>query len=128
MAFNHVYDMCMHATNKDEHYCKQILNELDRLARERMVRYRDERGIEHVIVLPADDEPLVEVRGEQDKSLSVKVKGENYVVYVKYVYDGQIRTTYAMLSTPQHVYMLNMYMSSKDIQREIFARRRWYGR
>jgi hypothetical protein len=128
MAFEHMYDMCMRATNNDEHYCKQILNELNRLARERMVRYRDERGIEHVVVLPTDDEPLVEIKAERDKSLDVKVKGGNYVAFVKYIYDGQIRPVYAMLSTPQHVYTLNIYMSSKDIQREIFARKRGYGR
>jgi hypothetical protein len=128
MAFEHVYDVCIRATNNDEHYCKQILNELDRLAHERMVKYRDERGIEHVVVLPTDDEPLVEIRGEQDKSLDIKVKGKNYVAFVRYIYDGQIKPVYAMLSTPQHVYALNIYMSSKDIQREIYARRRGYGR
>jgi len=128
MAFEHIYDTCMRATNNDEHYCKQILNELDRLALERMVKYRDERGIEHVIVLPTGDEPLVEIRAERDRSLDVKIKGGNYAAFIKYAYDGQIKPVYAMLSTPQHVYTLNIYMSSMDIQREIFARRRGYRR
>jgi hypothetical protein len=118
----------MHATGNDERYCGQILNELNKLARERMVVYRDERGIRHVVVLPIDDEPLVEIRGGQDKSLNVKISGKNYVAFIKYVYDGQFKPVRAGLSTPQHVYALNIYMSSEDIQKEIYARRRGYVR
>jgi len=126
--FKQLYNACMRATNNDEHYCRQIYNELYRLARERIVKYKDDRGIEHVIVLSPDDEPLVEIRGNEDRSLSIGIKGENYVVFIRYVYDGQIKPVYATLSTPQHVYALNIYMPSEDIQKEIYARRRKYER
>jgi hypothetical protein len=116
----------MLATGDDEHYCKQILNELNRLARERIVKYKDKFGIEHVVVLPYDDEPLVEIRGGLDMSLDVKINGENYVAFIKYAYDGQIKPVRVGLATPQHAYTLNIYMSSEEIQREIYGRRRRY--
>jgi hypothetical protein len=115
----------MRATDNDERYCKQVVDELDRLARERMVAYRDERDIGHVVVLPTGDEPFIEIRGKHDRSLHAMIMGENYVAFIKYAYDGQFKPVYASIVSRQHVYMLNIYMSSREIQKEIYAR--WGG-
>ncbi len=127
MVFNQLYDTCMRATQGDEHYCKQVVNTLDRLVREMVVMYRDERGVEQVVVLPANDEHFVEIKAELDRSLNVKVEGEKYAVFIKYAYDGQLKPVRAGLVTRQHVYMLDIYMSPKDVMEEIYARRGYYG-
>jgi hypothetical protein len=126
MVFKQLYNACMHATGNDEHYCRQVYDELERLARERMIAYRDERGVGHIVVLPTSDDFIVKIHGEHDKSLDIELSNEKYIVSLRYVYNGQLKPVRATIISRQHVYMLNIYLSSKDILREIYARGETY--
>ncbi len=126
MVFNRLYNTCMRATQGDKQYCKQAVDTLVKLVRKRMVMYKDRHGVRHVVVLPADGEPFVEIGARQDRSLNVSIEGKKHVAFIKYVYDGQFKPVRASLSTRQHVYMLDIYMSPEDVMDEIFAWRGYY--
>ncbi len=127
MAFNQLYDMCMNATLRDEHYCKQVVNAISRLSRERVVAYVGERGVRRVVVLPSNDIPLVDIVADNNRNLIVKIKSERYVAMIKYAYDGELRPTYAVVSNPEIVNMLNMHIPLKDVLNEVLIWRVNYG-
>lgn len=127
MTFDQLYNTCIYATQGDKRYCEQILDMLKKLARERLVMYRGERGVRHVVVLPNDDDPVVDVVSGNDKSLVVRIKSKRYATLIRYVYDGQLKPTHAVVSNMEYVNMLNMHLSFAGILNEIFARGREYG-
>jgi len=121
MVFEKAYHTCMYATSGDEHYCRQVADELKRLARERMVVYRDERGVGHMVALPYDDELVVEIHAKHDRSLNVELSNVKYIALIRYVYNGQLKPVYATIVNTQRVYALNVYMPTEEILRNIFA-------
>jgi len=126
MASDQLYNTCMYATHGDEHYCKQVVNTLDRLSRERVVTYRDEHGVQHIVVLPDDDQPAVDIIADENRNLIVKIKSERYVSMIRYAYDGKFKPVHAVVSNLEIVSMLNMYMSFEDALNELLARWRGY--
>ena len=84
--------------------------------------YRGERGVQHIVVLPDDDEPAVDISAGKDKSLIVKIKSKRYATLIRYVYDGQFKPVHAVVSNLEYVNMLNMHISFTDILNEIFTR------
>jgi hypothetical protein len=126
MASEHVYNTCIYATGGDERYCRQVVNALAKLSRERAVAYRGERGVKHIVVLPDDDEPVVDVTAGKDKSLIVRIKSRRYATLIRYVYDGQLRPMHAVVSNLEYVNMINIHMSFKDILNEILMRGEGY--
>ncbi len=127
MAFEHMYNTCIYATQGDEHYCRQIVNVISKLSRERAVAYRGERGVKHIVMLPGDDEPVVDIVAGKDKSLIVRIKSKRYTAQIRYVYDGELKPAHAVISSFEIVNMLNMHMSFTDILSEIFRRVGDYG-
>jgi len=120
--FEQVYNTCMSVTDGDRHYCKQIVKTLFKLASERMVMYMDDRGVRHIIVLPDNDTPLVDVHGRKDRGLLIRVKGERYTSLIMYAYDGEFKPVRAVVSTLEYVSMLNTHAPLKEIADEIFMR------
>jgi hypothetical protein len=126
MASDQLYNTCIYATQGDKHYCTQVLNTLSKLSRERAVTYRNERGVQHVVVLPDDDQPIVDIVAGKDRNLIVKIKSKRYAALIRYVYDGQFRPVYAVVSNLEVLNMLNMYVSFEDILNEFLVRWRGY--
>jgi hypothetical protein len=122
MISDPLYETCIYTTQGDKYYCKQILDTLMKLSRERVVMYRGKRGVRHIVILPDEDEPVVDIVAGKDKSLIVRIKSRRYVVLIRYVYDSQFKPTHAVISNIEYVKMLNMYMSVTDILNEIFMR------
>jgi hypothetical protein len=116
----------MYATHGDEHYCKQVVNTLDRLSRERVVTYRGERGVQHIVVLPDDDQPVVDIVADKDRNLIVKIKSRRYASLIRYAYDGKFKPVHAVISNLEIANMLNMHVSFEDVLREYLARWRGY--
>jgi len=125
MTFDQLFNTCVQLTQGDKQYCKEILKTLVKLANERMVMYTDDHGIRHIVVLPDDDTPLVDVHGGEDKSLLVKLKGERYVSLIMYAYDGEFKPVRAVVSTLEYVSMLNSHAPFKEIIRDMLMR--WEG-
>jgi hypothetical protein len=115
----------MYATRGDKHYCKQVLNTLSKLSRERVVIYMDKHGVQHIVVLPDDDQPVVDIMADKNRNLIVKIKSERYASMIRYAYDGKFKPVHAVVSNLEIVNMLNMHMSFKDVLKEYLAR--WIG-
>jgi hypothetical protein len=128
MASDGLYNTCMYATHGDKHYCKQVVNTLNRLSRERVVAYMDRRGVQHIVVLPGDDQPVVDVMADNDRNLIVKIKSKRYVSMIRYAYDGKFKATHAVISNMEIVNMLNMHVSFEDVLREYLTWWRGYER
>ena len=126
MASDQLYNTCMYATHGDKHYCKQVVNTLDRLSRERVVTYMDKRGVQHVVVLPHDDQPVVDIVADKDRNLIVKIKSRRYASLIRYAYDGKFKPVHAVVSNMEVVNMLNMHVSFEDVLKEFLARWREY--
>jgi hypothetical protein len=122
MAFDLLYTTCLNTTHGDEQYCRQVINTLAKLSRERAVMYTGGRGVKHVIVLPNDDNPLVDVIAAPDKSMFIKIKSLRYAAQIRYVYDGQLKPVHAVVSNLEVVNMLNTHISFEKILNEIFTR------
>jgi hypothetical protein len=120
MVFDQLYETCKHATGGDKHYCRQIVNTLKKLSHERVVAYRGKRDVKHIVVLPYDDNPAVDISAGKDRSLIVTVNSNRYTALIRYVYDGELRPAHAVVSNIEFVNMLNMHVSFKDILREFF--------
>jgi hypothetical protein len=123
MESDRLYNTCMVATSGDKHYCRQVVKTVDKLSRERVVTYRDKRNVQHIVILPIDDDPAVEVDARKDRSLVVKIKSERYGVLIRYVYDSQLKPVHAVVSNLEYVNMLNIHLSLKDVPHEFFMRR-----
>jgi hypothetical protein len=126
MASDQLYNTCMVATGDDKRYCMQVLNTLSKLSRERAVIYRGKRGVQHIVVLPYDDQPVVDIVADKDRSLIVKIKSMRYASLIRYAYDGKFKPTHAVISNLEIANMLNMHVSFEDVLREYLARRRGY--
>jgi len=122
MASDQLYSTCIYATRGDERYCKQVLNTLVKLSRERAVAYSGARGVKHVVVLPDDDNPVVDIAADKEKNLVVKIKSMRYAMLIRYNYDGELKPAHAVVSNLEVVNMLNMHMPFKEILSEIFKR------
>ena len=126
MASDQLYNTCMYATHGDEHYCKQVVNTLNRLSRERVVTYVDKRDVRHIVVLPDDDQPVVDIIADKDRNLIVKIKSRRYASMIRYAYDGKFKPVHAVVSNMEVVNMLNMHVSFEDVLKEFLARWRGY--
>jgi len=126
MASDQLYNTCMVATGGDKHYCMQVLNTMSKLSRERAVIYRDERGVQHVVVLPYDDQPVVDIVADKDRNLIVKIKSRRYASMIRYAYDGKFKPVHAVVSNMEVVNMLNMHVSFEEVLKEFLARWREY--
>jgi methyl coenzyme M reductase beta subunit len=122
MASEHVYNTCIYATGGDEHYCRQVVNTLTKLSRERAVAYTSKHNVRHVVMLSDDDEPVVDIMAGKDKSLIVRIKSQRYVALIRYVYDGQLKPVHAVVSNLEIVNMMNMHLFFTEILNEIFSR------
>jgi methyl coenzyme M reductase beta subunit len=100
---------------------------LAELSRKRAVAYTSQRNVRHVVMLPHDDDPLVDILAGKDKSLVVKIKSRRYAAAIGYVYSDQLRPAYAVISNLEIVNMMNMHVSLTEILSEIFGRIGDYG-
>jgi hypothetical protein len=116
----------MVATGGDKRYCTQVLNTMSKLSRERAVIYRGKRGVQHIVVLPDDDQPVVDIVADKDRSLIVKIKSRRYASLIRYAYDGEFKPVHAVISNLEIANMLNMHVSFEDVLREYLARWRGY--
>jgi hypothetical protein len=127
MASELLYITCLNATRGDESYCKQVLNTLSKLSRERAVAYSGARGVKHVVVLPDDDNPVVDIAADNNKNMVVKIKSTRYAALIRYNYEGTLKPAHAVISNLEVVNMLNMHMSFQEILSEIFKRVEGHG-
>jgi hypothetical protein len=116
----------MVATGGDKRYCMRVLNTMSKLSRERAVIYRDKRGVQHIVVLPYDDQPVVDIVADKDRNLIVKIKSRRYASLIRYAYDGEFKPVHAVISNMEVVSMLNMHASFEDVLMEYLARWRGY--
>jgi hypothetical protein len=125
MESDPLYNTCMVATGGDKRYCMQVLNTVSKLSRERVVTYRDNRNVYHIVVLPDNDQPVVDIMADKDRNLIVKIKSRRYASLIRYAYDGKFKPVHAVVSNMEIVNMLNMHVSFEYVIREYLAR--WIG-
>ena len=126
MASDQLYNTCMVATGNDKHYCMQVLNTMSKLSRERVVIYRGKRDVQYIVVLPDDDQPVVDIMADKDRNLIVKIKSRRYASMIRYAYDGKFKPVHVVISNLEIANMLNMHVSFEDVLKEYLARWRGY--